>query len=92
MTTTRATFALTLLLSLAMGGCLWGGKVAPPVAPCVYLVTALNSQGASAAYVNDAWYAERDIAVSGGTVTFTNCYSGQPVILHGSFSIQKLHP
>ena len=80
-----AVFAATILAS----GCLFMGKPVPPTAPCVYQVTALNS-GSVSTDGNTVWDAESDLKINGSTVTFTNCYGGSAVTLHGRFSVEKI--
>ena len=82
---------VVLPVLMALCGCHY--TVVPPVAPCVWLVTA--SPGvppAAPSYEKQTWEAENDLKVDGSTVTFTNCYGGQSVLLHGSFSIERLMP
>ena len=64
-------------------------KIVPPTAPCVYTVTPAPGVE-SPTYEKQTWMAEGDLKVTGATVTFTNCYGGQPVILHGSFSVERI--
>ena len=72
-----------VLTWMPLSGCLLKPKPHPPVAPCVYEVQIIHGDWYS---YNDA---EDDLHYTPNGVTFTDCWSGQRVLISGSFKVTR---